>query len=82
LQAWNRGISQDIACQGIVSQGIVRRSIIKENFSWSNIASRRAKRQKNLQDARQKLLKLYPGLKVEIYFARISGLKIIFENQA
>jgi len=77
LQAWNRGISPDIACQGIV-----RRSIIKENFSWSNIASRRAKRQKNLQDARQKLPKLYPGLKVEIYFARISGLKTIFENQA
>jgi hypothetical protein len=38
--------------------------------------------QKDLQDAKQKVLKLYPGLKVEIYFARITGSKIIFENQA
>jgi hypothetical protein len=38
--------------------------------------------QKDLQDAKQKLLKLYPGLRVEIYFARIAGSKIIFENKA
>lgn len=38
--------------------------------------------QQDLQDAKQKVLKLYPGLKVEIYFARIDGLQIIFENQA
>jgi hypothetical protein len=36
--------------------------------------------QKDLQAAKQKALELYPGLKVEIYFARIAGLKIIFEN--
>jgi hypothetical protein len=38
--------------------------------------------QKDLQDAKQKLIKLYPGLKVKIYFAWISGSKIIFENQS
>jgi hypothetical protein len=38
--------------------------------------------QKDLQDAKQKVLKLYPGLKVEIYFARIAGSEIIFENQS
>lgn len=38
--------------------------------------------QKDLQDAKQKVLKLYPGLKVEIYFARIAGSNITFENQA
>ena len=38
--------------------------------------------QKDLQDARLKLLKIYPGLQVKIYFARIAGSKIIFENQS
>jgi hypothetical protein len=36
--------------------------------------------QKDLQDAKQKLLKLYPGLEVKIYFARIASSKIIFES--
>jgi hypothetical protein len=36
--------------------------------------------QKDLQGAKQKLLKLYPGLEVKIYFARIAGSKIIFES--
>jgi hypothetical protein len=38
--------------------------------------------QKDLKDAKQKLLKLYPGLEVKIYFALIAGSKIIFENQS
>ncbi len=34
--------------------------------------------QKDLQDAKQKVLKLYPGLKVEIFFARIDWCKDYF----
>jgi hypothetical protein len=38
--------------------------------------------QKDLQNAKRKLLKIYPGLEVKTYFARIAGSKIIFENQS
>ncbi len=38
--------------------------------------------QKDLQNAKGKLLKLYPGIKLEIYFARIAGKQIIFEKQS
>ena len=38
--------------------------------------------QKDLQNAKGELLKLYPGIKLEIYFARIAGQQIIFEKQS
>lgn len=50
-----------------------------ENESHSEILKYQ---QKNLREAKKKLLKLYLGLNVEIYFARIASERIIFENQA